>query len=59
MNKFRRLSNAIDSVLVDNFRTLQSTGNRRVYVRNINGRRTPLDAVKPLQEPFAEKDWFV
>lgn len=56
MNKFRRLSNAIDSVLVDNYRALQSTGQRRVFVRKTNTRRTALDTVQPLA--FDEADWY-
>lgn len=57
MNKFRRLANGIDSVLVDNYRALQSTGGRRVFVRKTNTRRTELAAVQPMR-PFEEADWY-
>lgn len=55
MNKFRKLSNGIEgSVLVDNYRSLQPLGNRRVFVRKINPWNTEL---KKLTNGVHYKKW--
>lgn len=45
MNKFRRLSNSVDSIIVDNFRKLQPLNNRNIFVRKVNVRNTKLDSM--------------
>lgn len=56
MNKFRRLINGRDELLVNNYRALQPLRGRQVYVRSTNVLHTDLDDV---QESFEiqDNDW--
>lgn len=59
MVKFRQLSNGIEgAALVDNFRSLQPIGNRRVFLRKINGKNSKI--TKPVSEDldFDKWDWL-
>lgn len=58
MHKFRHLSNGVEgSILVDNYRALQPIGNRRVFVRKVNGKNTALSA-KINEVHYAHWDWL-
>lgn len=55
---FRQLSNGIEgSVLVDNYRSLQPIGNRRVFVRKVNQKNTKLSLVNN-EIHYSKWDWL-
>ncbi|CAD6994671.1 unnamed protein product [Ceratitis capitata] len=55
--RFRQLQDTQDGALVDNFRQLQSVGNRRVFMRNGNTRHTHVDALKK-ELDYKKWDWY-
>lgn len=58
MAKFRKLSNGIEgSVLVDNYRSLQPIGNRRVFVRKVNPWNTELKKISN-EVHYNKWDWL-
>ena len=58
MHKFRKLSDG-NSILVDNYRTLQPIGNRRVFLRKMNARNTHLDTfLSENQVNYSKLDWL-
>lgn len=58
MHKFRQLSNGIEgSILVDNFRSLQPLGNRRVFMRKVITKHFNL-SLKANQVHFDDWDWL-
>ncbi|KAL5286997.1 CA14.2 family protein [Megaselia abdita] len=57
IQKFRRLQDNLDDALVDNFRSLQPIGNRRIFYRKVNSFQTDRDFVENSIH-HTEIDWF-
>ncbi|KAH8311351.1 hypothetical protein KR044_005742 [Drosophila immigrans] len=57
ISRFRQLSDTQDGALVDNFRTLQPVGNRRIFARTGHVRHTSISALKH-EGDYLKYDWF-
>ncbi|SPP80564.1 blast:Carbonic anhydrase 2 [Drosophila guanche] len=57
ISRFRQLSDTQDGALVDNFRTLQPVGNRRIFARTGHVRHTSIAALKH-EGDYLKYDWF-
>nr|XP_036675519.1 carbonic anhydrase 2 [Drosophila suzukii] len=57
ISRFRQLSDTQDGALVDNFRTLQPVGNRRIFARTGHVRHTSIEALKH-EGDYLKYDWF-
>ncbi|EDV30413.1 uncharacterized protein Dana_GF22952 [Drosophila ananassae] len=57
ISRFRQLSDVQDGALVDNFRSLQPVGNRRIFVRTGHVRHTSISALKH-ETDYLKLDWF-
>lgn len=55
--RFRQLQDTQDGALVDNFRQLQSIGNRRVFMRNGNNKHAFVEALKK-ELDYKKWDWY-
>ncbi|XP_055641079.1 carbonic anhydrase 7 [Toxorhynchites rutilus septentrionalis] len=57
IRRFRLLDTGMHgSPMVDNYRALQPLGNRRIFVRKVNARNTPLDVVQK-EIDYTRFDW--